>query len=74
MVGVTSRSTGCIPESGGFVTSRFCDQSIVMTIVTYLLCAMAKAAVMLGSTSIFWLQKSRAEWSLCSSCVCVATA
>ena len=53
-------NAGCIPESLGFVTGRACDWSIVIMIVRYLWCAMVKAAVILGSTSISWLWKSRA--------------
>ena len=56
----------------GFLTSRVCDQSIMMMIVRYFWCVKAQAAVMLGLTSISRLQKSRAGWSLFSSYVCVA--
>ena len=53
--------------------SRVCDWSIVMITIRYLQCAMAKAAVMLGSNFISWLWKSRTWWSLCSTYVYVAT-
>ena len=73
ITGFTCRSAGCIPESAGFMTSRVCDWDIVMVIVRYLCCSMAKSAVILGSTSISRFWESRAYSPLCSSYVSVAT-
>ena len=58
-----------ISVSAGLMTSRVCDLSIVIMIMTYLWCAVGKAAVIFGLTSVSWLQKSRTGWTLCSSYV-----
>ena len=47
-----------------FITNGVYDQNIVIIIVIYLCCNVAKAAMTLGLTSSSWLLKSRAGWSL----------